>query len=318
MSTKQKVIDLAFDIEKSGGRAQDPIIAIGVAVVDEDGTELGSLCLKGYFPGVTQFEQRTWDEFWSKNQEILETLKNDDFLFDDDVGEYSNRMSDEKKHEVWPKLAIEKFHDFRKMWELRAKQNGWKIETVSDNKVYDGGFINDLYAKYLVGDGTKAMPLPYSANDEPPQYKKFRETHSEQRGLLMAIDPESVTRRGQSLSKRVEEVYDCSAIKNVYDHDHNPAHDAYSIAREAQILNGICAGRIQLKEEFAFALMQRLPGVISYKETVLQRPQYVQEYNSGAREAVALEEEVSAMHDEKKKRKNEKVQVAEGVWLDAL
>lgn len=248
-----KIITLAFDIERSGGRAQDETFAIGASVVDEDGKELGSLCLKGYFPGLTKFEPRCWDEFWSKNAEILKTLENDDDLFQDGTGdlaipqEVMKNAPAELKHSSWPRRAIEGFHAFRTHWELKAKAEGWKLETVSDNKVYDGGFINDLYAKYMVGDGSTVMPLPYSASDEPPAYKKFRETHSEQRGLLIAVDPESVGKRGQSLSNRVEELFDCSSVQNVHPHDHNPAHDAYSIAREAVILNGIAGGRIQLR-----------------------------------------------------------------------
>ena len=245
----QKVIVLAFDIERSGGRAQDETFAIGASVVGENGMEMGSLCLKGYFPGYTKFEKRTWDEFWSKNKEILETLKADNSLFQDGTGALAIPEEDIAstpeglKHQCWHGRAIEAFHEFRKKWELKAKAMGWKLETVSDNKVYDGGFINDLYAKYMVGDGSKVMPLPYSASDEPPAYKKFRETHSEQRGLLFAIDP---TYKG-SLSKRVEELYDCTAIHDVHPHDHNPAHDAYSIAREAVILNGIRDRRISLR-----------------------------------------------------------------------
>ena len=34
--SKQKVIVLAFDIERSGGRACDDTMAIGVSVVDEE------------------------------------------------------------------------------------------------------------------------------------------------------------------------------------------------------------------------------------------------------------------------------------------
>lgn len=233
---------LAFDIECAGGRAQDEVIAIGASVVNEDGVELDSLCLKGYFPGLTKFEQRTWDQFWSKNEDVLNTLV---------AHAPDKKGSDEtaEAHKEWPKWAILEFHKFREKWELSAKREGAKLETVSDNKIFDGGFINDMYAKYLVGDGAFVMPLPYSASDQPPQYKALRETHSEQRGLLIAVDPTYLSKKGVSLSAHVEELYDCSALKSEHEHDHNPAHDAYSIAREAQILNGIEAGRIKLRAE---------------------------------------------------------------------
>ena len=239
---QKKTIVLAFDIERSGGRAKDETFAIGASVVDEDGSELDSLCLKGYFPEHTKFEKRCWDEFWSKNEEMLKTLE---FDRADELAPHSNSKT---KHNCWPQWAIGEFHDFRKKWEKEAKERGWSLELASDNKVYDGGYINLLIEEYLMDpfceEVDKVMPLPYSASDDPPAYKKFRETHSEQRGVLFVIDP--TLEKGRSCSARIEELYNCAGIKCVHEHDHNPAHDAYSIAREAQILNAIRDGRVAL------------------------------------------------------------------------
>ena len=241
-----KTIVLAFSILSSGSRACDETIGIGASVVDECGRELDSLCLKGYFPGLTKFEQRTWDEFYSKKEE-MKTLAADDL----------SKLSSEQMQEAykaWPKLAIMDFHAFRVKWEQKARAEGWKLELVADNKMHDGGFINNLYAKYLVEDGSKIMPLPYSASDEPPVYKPFRETYAQQRGLLIAIDPASIMRRGQSMSKRIEMLFDCTMIRKAYVFDSNPAHNAYCTAREAVILNGIRKGHIKISSGYSSEL----------------------------------------------------------------
>jgi hypothetical protein len=70
-------ITLAFDIERSGATNKNETIAIGASVVDEDFNKLDSLLLLGYVHRKTQFEQRCWDEFWSKHVYVLDSLKYD-------------------------------------------------------------------------------------------------------------------------------------------------------------------------------------------------------------------------------------------------
>lgn len=218
---------LAFDIERSGGRSEHDTIAIGASVVDQDLKELDSLFLPGYFkadhPTPSIFEQRCWEEFWSKNTEILDTLK-----YEGSLDKYSRSLE-----------MIQEFQAFRARWETLAKDKGYKLELVSDNNVYDGGFINEMINNFL----TRELPIPYSASN-PQKYKSFWETHSEQRGLLMAVDPSFKEDFG--LSKRIGELYELPEMTK--SHDHNPANDAYTIAYDQQVLLGIRDGRIKLKE----------------------------------------------------------------------
>lgn len=235
--TAPKHLVLAFDIERSGGRRCDHIIGIGASVVDENGEELDSFCARGPFPQHNTFEPRCWDEFWSKEEEKLTELKT--------ASAYEFMVSTVRS---WGKFAVGRFQTFRATWEKKARSNGWKLELVSDNNVYDGGFVNMAIESDILG-------IPYTASeiDGSQQYASFWETHSEQRGLLMAIDPE-FKENSSGHSQRIEELFDCSSLPEKYDHDDNPAHNAYSIAREQQILLGIRDGRIRRKAAAAVAV----------------------------------------------------------------
>lgn len=218
--TSQKTITLGFDIERSGATDTSNTIAIGASVVDNDFTELDNLFLPGYIPGETTFETKCYDEFWSKNLDILSKL------------EYKGtKCKKDREFEM-----IQEFQDFRGKWEKIASENNWKLETVSDNNVFDGGFINHLIFKNLIG----SMPLPYSTNGS---YKPFWETHSMQRGLLIAVDPNFKDDWG--FTKRIAELYEIP--KMVRNHDHLPNNDAYTIAFDNQVLLGIRDGNIKLK-----------------------------------------------------------------------
>lgn len=209
-------IVLAFDIERSGATDEYDTIAIGASVVDEDYNELASLFLPCYLPNQTVFEQRCWDEFWSKHPDKLSELKYD--------GDLTKTQRERE--------AIEEFQAFRATWENYADQSGFKYELVADNNVYDGAFINQLLFKY-----TNSLPIPYNTKGK---FKAFWETHSEQRGLLMAVDPTYDKNHG--FSKRINELYNITLPSNKV-HDHNPANDAYTIACEQQVLNNIRLGK---------------------------------------------------------------------------
>lgn len=224
VKSNQKCVVLAFDIEKAGGRSEHPVIGIGISVVDENLKELDSLLLKGYFLKETKFEKRCWDEFWTKNLDNLDCLVYDGTL----------------NFEARQKEMIEEFQSFRKKWETKCEELGVELLLVTDNNVYDGGFINLMICKHL----DEIMPIPYSAN-EKQKYNTFFETHSQQKGFLMAMDPG--VKRNWGLHKRITEIYDTPSIER--DHDHNPSNDAYVIACEQQILFGISNGVIHKKVE---------------------------------------------------------------------
>lgn len=222
-----KIYCLAFDIERSGALRNHETIGIGASVVDQNFNELDSLFLPGYFPAnsnePTVFEDRCWDEFWSKHPEQLNCLVYD--------GESSKKV---RQYQL-----ISKFQAFRAKWEQKAKEDGAKYWLVSDNAIFDAGFINDMIFEHL----PRQMPIPYAASDG--EYQAFLETHSQQKGFLMSVLPEFHSHWG--LTKKIAELYDVPEQK--VEHDHRPDHDAYTIAMEQQILFGIRDGRISRKND---------------------------------------------------------------------
>lgn len=233
---------MAVDTETSGGRIEHDILAIGASVVDENLQKIDSLFLPCYFgKKKTNWELRCWDEFWNHHKDILKQLK------------YKGSLKKEERY----KEVIELLQAFRAEWEIKAQDFNFNLEFVSDNNIFDGGVVNRLINKYV----PDTLPLPYSShsfakiesddfddtagiNSYEQLYKPFWETHAEQRGLLMAIDP---TFKGNwGLSARIEELYDIPANNDAL-HDHKPDNDAYVIAREQQILLGIRDGKFRLK-----------------------------------------------------------------------
>lgn len=222
---------LAFDIERSGGRSDHDTIAIGCSVVDSEFNELDNLFLPMYFPKDTTFEQRCWDEFWSKHEDKLK------------IFEYKGDLNKcERERE-----SIIAFQAFRAKWEAEAASREVSLELVSDNNVYDGGFINELIGQYLCGSGASpstpyTLPIPYTASF-PQNYKSFWETHSEQRGILAVVDPSFKGSCG--FTKRISQLYEIPPMKK--EHDHHPTNDAYTIAFDQQVVLGIRDQKIKLR-----------------------------------------------------------------------
>lgn len=218
-----RTIVLGFDIERSGAGFEHDTIAIGASVVDQDFKELDSLLLLGYTDD-TKFEQRCMDEFWSNHKDVLEKLR------------YTGNLT----HNERQKEMIQEFQEFRKKWETYATENNCVLELVSDNNVYDGGFINRMISDYT-GD----MLIPYTASTK--KYRPFWETHSEQRGLLMVADPSYDNNWG--FSKRIREIYEIP--QTTKEHDHMPNNDAYVIAHEQQAMLNIRVGNVRLRKRYA-------------------------------------------------------------------
>jgi hypothetical protein len=214
-------ITLAFDIERSGATNKYDTIAIGASVLNEEFKELDSLLLLGYVENKTQFEPRCWTEFWSENTNMLNTLK----------------YTGELKYVDRQKEMIEQFQAFRSKWELFCKENDHELLLVSDNCVYDGGFINNMIYQYL----PDTLPIPYSASDQT--YESFHGTDCVLRGILKIIDPTYKSEWG--FTKRIEELFELPEKRVT--HDHNPANDAYCIAFDYQVSNAISNGKIKLR-----------------------------------------------------------------------
>lgn len=246
---RKKELIGAIDCERSGGRSKDDTIGWGGSVVGEDGEELDSFFVPGFFPGRTVFEKKCKEEFWDKFPEQLEALRVTGPMAGQPDGD------DEHLRETWEKHVYLVMVAFFRKWELYAKENGFQFILASDNKVFDGGFFNEMVAKF----DPERLPLPYSFGDNQ-KYKAFLETNSEMRGFLMGIGAEVARRRGESYGDVIARYYDTSSVKCVHNHTHNPAEDAYSIARDAQVMRGIGAGRIKLRKEMAHEVVQFMTG----------------------------------------------------------
>jgi len=96
---------LAFDIEHSGTE----VIAIGASVVDSNFKELDRFLFGNYTHGVTNFSERCWREFWSKNEGILKIIK------------YTGNQDLPKK--LREKEMITQFQNFRSKWDGCCSSN---------------------------------------------------------------------------------------------------------------------------------------------------------------------------------------------------
>lgn len=216
-----KTVVITVDIERSGRKSYTgQIIGMAWCAVNEKLEVLDSGFYGAYFPGETLFGDSCKVEFWDEHPKKLAALKYDGEL------NQAQRLNE----------IVTAFQAFRAKWEKLAKEAGFALELVSDNNVYDGGFVNEL-----IMTRTTDMPIPYRASDG--EYSTFWETHSMQRGLLMAAAPEFDGVWG--LSEKVQEVY--GLPPSPWKHDHNPLNDALSIAYDAHVLLRIRNEKLQPK-----------------------------------------------------------------------
>jgi hypothetical protein len=214
-------IVLAFDIEKAGPSPSDPILAIGASVVNQDFKEMDSLFLPCYVPDKTVFDEKCWDEFWSKRIVTLKSLTYDGIL-----------TPFEREHDV-----VQKFQEFREKWETYCEENDIEYYLVSDTNAFDAGCINHLLHIHLSDE----MPIPYSASKK--EYSSFINVSDYQRGVLAVVDPEFSAYWG--MTDKIEEMFEVPPKER--DYDHNPTNDAYTIAYDFQILMGIKNRTVHLK-----------------------------------------------------------------------
>lgn len=223
------VIALAFDIERSGSTNKYDTIAIGSSVVDETGKQLDSFSWFGYISGETKFEQRCWDEFWVNHQEILKSL------------EYNGSLQKEANES----LGITTFQKFRAKWEQKCREDETEFILVSDNTIFDGGFINDLIGKYMSG----TLPIPYSAGTQ--KYSKIINVGDIARGMIYAFDPKFALKNEWGFMEQLKKIhssYKLANRKENIEHDHNPANDAYNIACDYQFTQLIIRANTNVKD----------------------------------------------------------------------
>jgi len=206
---KERIV-LAFDIERSGPQKHHHTLAIGVCVVNSQFNEIDSLLLKGYVHGQTNFHPDTL-RFWMDKRDILDSLK------------YDGPLSFIERQ----KEMIIEFQKFRRKWEIFAKERDVILETVSDNLIFDAGYLNDM-----IDDHTDDHPLPYTTCGI---YSQAWETKSMLRGMMMAIDPSFQESSG--FMKRLSKMYKLPSPQKRY--NHNPVNDAYTRGYEVQVLFAI-------------------------------------------------------------------------------
>lgn len=198
---------------------------------------------------VTIFEQRCWDEFWSKRPTILKTLET---------------REEEKSIQHVYDMAKYRLVAFRKACERRASDMDCKLVIVSDNVSYDIGMLEKMLQDCHV------LPFVYRLTDE--KYNGGTPcTHSMQKGLLAAVDPlwlfgdnevkqgdsawmnwlddqnmvsdkDEYTNEWWSLSKRIQYLYHIPEHKPEVEYDHNSENDAFAIACEYLAIHAIGLG----------------------------------------------------------------------------
>ncbi len=222
---------LAIDIETTGHYNiwKDPVI-IGIGACLMGPAPALDAPKKFFFPcrtpDITEkcFETRCWTEFWSKFPDQLAIL--------DTMGTFQERE----------KEMAHAFHQFRRECEqfvtnyaTEHKQEKVKMHIVSDNGPFDCMHVSNLMMKYDI-----CQPLTYTTEGK---YCTIWNTHSMQYGFLAGAHPEKKDK--WRLTQAIEDRYDLPKPEVV--HDHNPANDAYSIAREFQTLLGIRDGLFHAK-----------------------------------------------------------------------
>jgi len=216
----KKQLVLAFDIERSGATSTYETIAIGASVVDSNFKEQDRLFLSAYFPPKsdepTLFEPRCWNQFWIHQQDILKQLIYEGSL-----------LKKERQKEM-----IVQFQAFRSKWETYAKEHNMDYILVSDNPIYDGGFINEMIFQHL----PDTLPIPYNACNG--EYSSFLDTHSAIWGLFIKC----------TLAQKIKQIYSWIPSPKE-EHDHRPDHDAFVIAYEQQMLFLLRENSMSIQEQ---------------------------------------------------------------------
>jgi hypothetical protein len=248
-----KVYALAIDLERSGSTPSGRVIAIGASVVDENFEQLDSLYAPCFMPKEVGFDLSVMQEFW-----LGDELKELDLYRKGEkpmraplpVSEVLRRIAaDTPRTSTEGKPirtqcdaeidALDKLVYFVQKWENKAEQDKAILKRCSDNVVFDIGKVNNLLAQYR--PDILAMPFKWTTG----KYGTLFDVHQTQRGLLLAHDPQWVTKYW-GLTKAIEATWEVP--KKRFEHTHLPHEDAYTIAFDLQVLDAIALGRLKKRE----------------------------------------------------------------------
>lgn len=195
---------LALDIEKAGDRFCDDILMIGCCLGDVNGKVIESKAFCGPIPKPEEFDQRCWTEFWLKNLDILERIR--------EVAKQNGVDTKEK--------MIDNFMDY--YYELdnrfgpftRAGPN--RLILLTDNPTYDISAIDQalvsqtISSKNGLSKGNQyTFPLRYTKTG---QYNRVEDPSERANGLPVKKSKEIMTK-----------------VKEVSVHDHWAENDAIGI-----------------------------------------------------------------------------------------
>lgn len=233
---KGSIVVLAFDCKRLGSPASFYLpIEIGISVVGEYPalTEFDRFSYSEYrseklYESNFPFEQRCKEEFWDKNAAILEAIE----------------LDTDKKIDVEASrsLMIHGAVMFIKKWEEKAKNEGFELMVISDNKICDPTSINIMIEKYM---NSLHPQLPYSFAF-PGKYTKIFELDSVILGILYGLSDINYAGKQSQLEQKLEKHFDFK-IENVQ-HSHRSVDDAKHMASYFQACLGICVGQIKKRE----------------------------------------------------------------------
>jgi hypothetical protein len=218
MAADPKLLVLAVDIERTGASKREQTFAIGASVVNASYTELDSLLLAIWPEGEVQWEERCWNEFWSKNQNILDKLK----------AEAAKQQTSTKRVGLKALEAgmIRDLVEFIAKHQSAAKEQGLKLLITTDNAAFDFHWINHLIGKHLQG---QYNPLPYRFDNQ--RYGDVADMSNEMAGMKRVLQAAAV-KNGMHEMVLPHGYMQAMASKQ---HDHMPDNDAFTIAVKQQL-----------------------------------------------------------------------------------
>jgi hypothetical protein len=141
----------AIDIETSGPNIiKNGILSIGICAGTITGEIVVHKRIDVKLHRSKSFDTKTWDDFWCKNKKILEIIQ---------------------EHPLEECAAIIEFINI-----IDILEDDYKVIIISDNPVFDFGFINYYLAFYI-----NRLPLHYDKNGS---FRPVYDTDSYSRGVL--------------------------------------------------------------------------------------------------------------------------------------
>lgn len=169
----KEIVVLAIDVEKAGAALDDPLFAVGAAVLSMEGKVLDSYLGYNYDPAYVVFEPRCW-AFWGQEAQapILKSLE--------------RKATSKGDYHAAQYAMMKGLFEFIAKWQANKAYGVW---IVTDTCGFDHEAINHELLK--TGLNRSFMPLPYWNGD-------CREWTSEDSNALPPSD--GIHLRGQTVT----------------------------------------------------------------------------------------------------------------------